>query len=108
MNNYSYQPIVTEKYASSTGHSHTYINPDRLENFKSAIESHVSALTYELQSMKNHANWIQPRLNDFHRFMVWMEQAHPDIIEAYKKSTEVAEKLDRANHGEEVMMEASA
>jgi hypothetical protein len=32
-----------------------------------------------------------------------MEQAHPDIIEAYKKSTAVADKLERAidgNHGE--------
>lgn len=109
MNNYSYTPIVTEKYSSSTGHSHTYVNPDRLEQFKSAIESHIVSLTYEVQTLKQHASWIEPRLNDYHKFMEWMQRVHPDVITAYTQATKVEKTLDRANgESEAVQMEASA
>jgi len=97
VNNYSYQPIVTEKLTDSSGTQHTIINPNRLENFKSVVEGHLATLTYEVQTLRQHANWIEPRLHEFLKFNQWMEQAHPDIIDAYKKSTAVAEALDRAN-----------
>lgn len=100
MNNYLYQPTVTDEFRSNIGAPHRVVDPQRLEQFKSYIESHVASLTTELQTLKQHANWIEPRLNDYHKFNQWMEQAHPDIIEAYKKSTAVAEKLDRADDGE--------
>ena len=60
-------------------------------------------------TISNHANWIEPRLHEFIKFMQWMEKAHPDIINAYKTSTAVAEKLDKANNSDDsVQMEASA
>jgi hypothetical protein len=94
MHSYATQPLVTEKIYDSSGTSHTIVNPNRLENFKSTIETHVSMLTTEIQTLGNHAKWIQPRLHDFIKFMQWMEQAHPDIITAYKASTEVVEKME--------------
>ena len=97
MNSYTYTPIVTEKFTDSSGTRHTIVNPDRLEQFKSYLESHIVSLTYEVQTLKQHANWIEPRLHEFIKFNQWMEKAHPDIIDAYKKSTAVAETLDRAN-----------
>ena len=97
VNNYSYQPIVTETLTDSSGTQHTIVNPNRLENFKSVVEGHLATLTYEVQTLKQHASWIEPRLNDYHKFMEWMQRVHPDVIDAYKKSTAVAEALDRAN-----------
>lgn len=109
MNSYPSQPLVTEKIYDSSGMAHTIVNPNRLENFKATIESHVSVLTTEVTTISNHANWIEPRLHEFIKFMQWMEKAHPDIINAYKTSTAVAEKLDKANNSDDsVQMEASA
>ena len=110
MNNYAHSPIVTEKYSDSSGHTHTYINPDRLEQFKSNLESHIVSLTYEVQTLKQHANWIEPRLNDYHKFMEWMQRVHPDVIEAYTQATKVEKIIDKANHSESesVQTEASA
>jgi uncharacterized protein YaaN involved in tellurite resistance len=111
MNSYMQQPPVTETYRGDySGISRKELNFDRLEQFKYAIEQHVQMLTTQVQTLTSHANWIEPRLNDYHKFNQWMEQAHPDIINAYKKSTAVVEKLERAideNHGE-VMAETSA
>jgi hypothetical protein len=100
MHGYATQPLVTEKIYDSSGMAHTIVNPNRLENFKATLESHVSMLTTEVITISNHAKWIEPRLHEYLRFMQWMEQAHPDIITAYKASTEVAEKLDKANNTE--------
>ena len=109
MNSYPSQPLVTEKIYDSSGMAHTIVNPNRLENFKATLESHVSMLTTEVTTISNHANWIEPRLHEFIKFMQWMEKAHPDIINAYKTSTAVAEKLDKANNADDsVQMEASA
>ena len=109
MNSYPSQPLVTEKLYDSSGMAHTIVNPNRLENFKATLESHVSMLTTEVTTISNHANWIEPRLHEFIKFMQWMEKAHPDIINAYKTSTAVAEKLDKANNADDsVQMEASA
>jgi hypothetical protein len=105
------QMPLTENWRSDySGISRKELNFERLEQFKYAIESHVQTLTSEVLALRNHANWIEPRLHEFIQFNKWMEQAHPDIIDAYKKSTAVADKLERAideNHGE-VMAEASA
>jgi hypothetical protein len=104
MNSYMQQMPLVENWRSEySGASKKELNFERLEQFKYAIESHVQALTSEVSTLRNHANWIEPRLHEFLQFNKWMEQAHPDIIEAYKKSTAVAEKLERAideNHGE--------
>ena len=109
MNSYPSQPLVTEKLYDSSGMAHTIVNPNRLENFKATLESHVSMLTTEVTTISNHANWIEPRLHEFIKFMQWMENAHPDIINADKTSTAVAEKLDKANNADDsVQMEASA
>ena len=109
MDNYTYSPIVTEKFSDSSGTQHTIVNPNRLEQFKSAIESHIVSLTYEVQTLKQHANWIEPRLNDYHKFMEWMQRVHPDVITAYTQATKVEKTLDRANgESEAVQMEASA
>ena len=109
MHGYTTQPLVTEKIYDTSGMAHTIVNPNRLENFKATLESHVSMLTTEVTTISNHANWIEPRLHEFIKFMQWMEKAHPDIINAYKTSTAVAEKLDKANNADDsVQMEASA
>jgi len=97
MNNYTYTPIVTEKFTDSSGTPHTHINPERLETFKSNLESHIVSLTYEVQALKQHANWIEPRLNDYHKFMEWMQRVHPDVITAYTQATKVEQVLDKAN-----------
>jgi len=112
MNNYAYQPIITEKLYDSSGNATTIINPNRLEQFKSTMESHVASLTMEVQNLKAHANWIEPRLNDYHKFMEWMQRVHPDVIDAYTQATKVEKVLDDA-HGEmaypqDVAMGASA
>lgn len=111
MNSYMATPSLMETWNSTyTGSSKKELNLDRLEQFKAAVEHHITGLTLQVQTLTTHANWIEPRLHDFIKFNQWMEQAHPDIIEAYKKSTAVAEKLERAideNHGE-VMAEGSA
>jgi hypothetical protein len=92
------QPPVSENLRGDySGHLRRELNLDCLEGFKYAIEQHVQSLTLEVQTLQEHANWIEPRLHEFLKFTTWMQGAHPDIINAYKKSTAVAEKLDRAN-----------
>lgn len=100
MQHYVTTAAVTSAIPSPTGGMYQVIDPSALSQFKTNLESHIQMLTTEMRILRDHANWIEPRLNDFHKFMTWMEQAHPDIIEAFKKSTEVAEKLDRANNNE--------
>ena len=97
---YPMQPNVTVQLETFNGSSPKIVHPDKLEGWKSVVESHIQALTTEIQTLGNHAKWIEPRLHEYLRFMQWMEQAHPDIITAYKASTEVAEKLDKANNTE--------
>lgn len=98
MNSYLPTPSVVEIWRSEfSGASERKINLERLEQFKAAAEHQIQMLTVEVQTMSNHINWIQPRFHEFMQFNRWMEQAHPDIINAYKTSTAVAETLDRAN-----------
>ena len=97
MNSYSYQPNVTEKISAGAYGTQAVVNPHNLEQFKAALEAHVSTLTYEVQNLKNHANWIEPRLNDYHKFMEWMQRVHPDVITAYTQATKVEKVLDDAN-----------
>ena len=110
MNNYSYQPAVTDYLPMAGGVTPKVVHPEKLENFKSVIESHISTLTMEVQTLRQHANWIEPRLNDYHKFMEWMQRVHPDVITAYTQATKVEKTLDKAN-GEEMFYpqaEASA
>lgn len=100
INTYATQPIVTEKLYDSSGTAHTIVNPNRLEVFKSTLESHIMALTLEVQTLQAHANWIEPRLNDYHKFMEWMQRVHPDVIDAYTQATKVEKVLDKANDAE--------
>jgi hypothetical protein len=95
MQNYAYMLAVTEPNTNSY-YGQRAVNPERLENFKAAIESHIVALTTEVQTLRNHANWIEPRLNDYHKFMEWMQRVHPDVIEAYTQATKVEKVLDDA------------
>ena len=97
MHSYTTQPIITEKMYDSSGTAHTIVNPNRLENFKVTLESHISMLTMEVQTLQAHANWIEPRLNDYHKFMEWMQRVHPDVITAYTQATKVEKVLDKAN-----------
>lgn len=98
MNAYRAQPPVTEVLRGEySGQVRRELNIDSLESFKYTIEQHVQSLTLEVQTIQEHANWIEPRLHEFLKFTTWMQEAHPDIINAYKKSTAVAEKLDRAS-----------
>jgi hypothetical protein len=109
MHSYTTQPIITEKMYDSSGTAHTIVNPNRLETFKATLESHISMLTMEVQTLQAHANWIEPRLNDFHKFMEWMQRVHPDVITAYTEATKVEKVLDKANDiGEQVYAETSA
>lgn len=109
MNTYAVQPIVTEKLYDSSGTAHTIVNPNRLETFKANLESHIMALTLEVQTLQAHASWIEPRLNDYHKFMEWMQRVHPDVITAYTQATKVEKVLDKANDiGEQVYAETSA
>jgi len=106
MRPYPYQPIVTTAYTHPHSNNPQYaVIPEALEVFKGVIESHVASLTaehnslsVEMEQLKHRAQWIEPRLADYVKFNTWMEQAHPDIIDAYKKSTAVADKLDHANN----------
>jgi hypothetical protein len=90
------QPDVVGVLSSSYSGTKV-VDPDRLQIFKNGIEAHITLLTTAVQNIEQHANWIEPRLHEFIKFMTWMQEAHPDIIDAYKKTTAVAEKLDRAN-----------
>lgn len=107
---YPYTPAVTEQLQGVNGPPSKAINPDKLDMWKTAVDNQLNHVSTELSTMITHANWIEPRIHEFLAFMTWMEKAHPDIIDAFKKSTEVAEKLDKANgnYDEEVMMEGSA
>jgi len=96
MHNYYAQSNITETINGSYGHQ-IVVNPQALSNFKTAIETQVIALTSEVQNLKNHANWIEPRLNDYHKFMEWMQRVHPDVITAYTQATKVEKVLDKAN-----------
>ena len=97
MNAYPFQPSVTDYLQTYNGVSPRVVHAEKLESFKSIIESHVAALTTEVQTLKNHANWIEPRLNDYHKFMEWMQRVHPDVITAYTQATKVEQVLDKAN-----------
>jgi hypothetical protein len=109
MNTYAVQPIVTEKLYDSSGTAHTIVNPNRLETFKANLESHIMALTLEVQTLQAHANWIEPRLNDYHKFMEWMQRVHPDVITAYTQATKVEKVLDKAQGEiEHIQVEVSA
>jgi len=102
---------VTEKISAGSYGAQAVVNPHSLEQFKAAIESHVNTLTYEIQNLKNHAAWIEPRLNDFHKFMEWMQRVHPDVITAYTEATKVEKVLDDAEgsgYAYPQAMEASA
>ena len=96
MNHYQYQPTVTEPVSGEFGQQRL-LNPDKVEQFKSAIESHVASMTMEVQSLKLHASWIEPRLIDYHKFMEWMQRVHPDVITAYTQATKVEDILDTAD-----------
>lgn len=97
MNPYYNHPPLVDTFTDSSGTPHRIIKPQQLDAFKNAIENHINQLTYEINTMREHANWIEPRLHEFIKFNHWMEKAHPDIIEAYKKSTAVVAVLDKAN-----------
>lgn len=110
MQPYYTQPAVVESFNDQNGHRHEVVKTRQLENFKISIEAHISTLTAEMQTLQNHANWIEPRLNDYHKFMEWMQRVHPDVITAYTQATKVEKTLDKAN-GEEMFYpqaEASA
>lgn len=109
MQNYYAQTNVTETINDTYGHQ-VVVKAQALSNFKTAIETQVIALTAEVQTLKSHANWIEPRLNDYHKFMEWMQRVHPDVITAYTEATKVEKVLDDA-HGEMAyaqVMEASS
>ena len=97
MNSYPVQPSVIDYMQSFNGVSPRVVHPEKLEGFKSVIESHITSLTAEVQNLKAHVTWIEPRLNDFHKFMEWMQRVHPDVIEAYTQATKVEKVLDKAN-----------
>jgi hypothetical protein len=101
MNSYQYQPNVTESINGSYGHQ-LLLNPEKVAQFKSYVESHLMALTAEVQTLQAHANWIEPRLNDYHKFMEWMQRVHPDVITAYTEATKVEKTLDNALEGGEM------
>jgi hypothetical protein len=97
MQNYYAQTNVTETITSNYG-TEVVVSPMALAHFKHAVESHLIGLTSEIQTLKNHVSWIEPRLNDFHKFMEWMQRVHPDVITAYTEATKVEKVLDRANN----------
>jgi len=96
MDSYYTQPAVVEAFVDQSGNRHEVVKARQLENFKISIEAHVSTLTAEVQTLKYHANWIEPRLNDYHKFMEWMQRVHPDVITAYTQATKVEKILDDA------------
>lgn len=95
-------PPVVQNISDHSGKTHQLISADILRDLQIKVEGQLSTLTRAVQQMQEHANWIEPRLHEFIKFNTWMQQAHPDIIDAYKKSTAVVEVLDKAN-GEEMM-----
>lgn len=102
MDSYRYQPTIVDNYTDANGVAHSTLNTRMTQQFKAAIESHVASLTMEIQTLKNHANWIEPRLNDYHKFMEWMQRVHPDVITAYTEATKVEKTLDNALEGGEM------
>lgn len=97
MQSYYTQPAIVEAFNDQNGNRHEVVKTRQLENFKINIEAHISALTEAVQVMKQHASWIEPRLNDYHKFMEWMQRVHPDVITAYTQATKVEQVLDKAN-----------
>ena len=101
-------PPVVQNIIDSTGKTHQIISADIMRDLQIKVEGQLSTLTIEMQRMQDHANWIEPRLHEFIRFNIWMEQAHPDIIDAFKKSTAVVKVLDKANSEEMIYPQAEA
>lgn len=97
MDSYYNQPAVVESFRDQNGNLHEIVKARQLEGFKLSMEAHVATLTAEVQTLKHHANWIEPRLNDYHKFMEWMQRVHPDVIDAYTQATKVEQVLDKAN-----------
>ena len=97
MGPYYSTPAVVEVFTDQNGNRHEVVNARQLESFKMKIESYVNQLTAEISALREHANWIEPRLNDHHKFMEWMQRVHPDVIEAYTQATKVEQVLDKAN-----------
>lgn len=97
MNSYQYQPNITVSVDGSYGQQ-LMLNPEKVAQFKSYAESHLMTLTTQVQTLTAHANWIEPRLNDYHKFMEWMQRVHPDVITAYTEATKVEKVLDKANN----------
>ena len=106
---YNAQQVV-QTLSGPNGTPHTIVDPRTMQDFQMKVEGQLSTLTVAMQSMAGHINWIEPRLHEFINFNKWMEQAHPDIIDAYKKSTAVVEVLDKANNTEmeHIQVEVSA
>lgn len=108
MQNYYAQTNVTETITNNYG-TQVVVNPMALAHFKHAVETQLISLTAEIQTLKNHANWIEPRLNDYHKFMEWMQRVHPDVITAYTEATKVEKALDKAQGEiEHIQVEVSA
>ena len=99
-------PPVVQQISDGTGKAHQLISPDILRDFQMKVEGQLQSLTMAVQQMTEHANWIEPRLHEFIQFNKWMEQAHPDIIDAFKKSTAVVKVLDKANSEEMIYPQA--
>ena len=97
MDSYYTQPSVVEAFVDQNGNRHDIVKARQLENFKLYMEAHVATLTAGVQQLQAHVNWIEPRLNDYHRFMEWMQRVHPDVITAYTEATKVEQVLDKAN-----------
>ena len=90
-------PAVAEAFTDQNGNRHEVVKTRQLETFKMGIESYISQLTAEVNTLRGHANWIEPRLNDYHKFMEWMQRVHPDVITAYTQATKVEKIIDKAN-----------
>lgn len=97
MQPYCPAPAVVEAFTDQNGNRHEVVKARQLDNFKLHMEAHVSTLTAQVQTLTAHASWIEPRLNDYHKFMEWMQRVHPDVIEAYTQATKVEKIIDKAN-----------
>lgn len=97
MHTYYNTPSIVYSATDSMGRAHEVISPSALSQFKSQIETHLQSLTASVQNLESHAGYLSKEISETQKLLKWLGNAHPDIIDAYKKSTAVVETLDRAN-----------
>jgi hypothetical protein len=84
------------------------LNPQGVMSFKSNIEQHVQYMSGYINSIEMRVRAMEHNHADMTKFYQWLEQTHPDIINAYKSVTTVNKRFDDADKKEEMIYPQTA